>query len=169
LVDGVAALPLLVLALAIVTAAGSGRWGVIAALSIAFMPLSARVARASALSLNQAGYLSASLAIGSAPTATLARHVVPNVIGPWLAVVSTQVGGAVLAEASLSFLGVGGQGSASLGAMLGREAQTYMYASAWVIVWPGLALALLALTANVIGDALAQAATPESRAARRRS
>ncbi|MEX0761171.1 MAG: ABC transporter permease [Dehalococcoidia bacterium] len=158
-VDSLMAIPLVVLALAVVAAVGPGRGGVIAALSVAFIPLAARVARSSALSIRQSAYVEAARAMGAGDTAVILRHVLPNAAGPWMVVVSAQVGGAVLAEAALSFLGAA-QGGGSLGAMLGREAQTYMYASPWIVVWPGLALALVALAMNLAGDAVADASTP---------
>ena len=154
-VDALMSLPLVVLALAVVAATGPTSAGVIAAISVAFTPLTVRVARASAISLRSAGYVEASTAAGAGPAATLLRHVLPNAAGPWAVVVSAQFGGALLAEASLSFLGAGPR--TSLGAMLGREAQVYMHTSPWVVVWPGLALALATLSVNLIGDALAEA------------
>ena len=99
--------------------------------------------------------------MGAGSRAVVLRHVLPNSLGPWVVVVSTQVGGALVAEASLSFLGVGAQGAGSLGSLLGREAQVYMAVSPWMAVWPGLTLALATLAANLIGDAVADAsATP---------
>lgn len=166
-VDTVMAIPLLVLALAIVTATGPGRTGVIVALSIAFAPLSVRVARSSAATLRTTDYVQASRLTGAPWWTVLRRHLVPNALGPWIAVVSTQVGGAALAEASLSFLGAGPSGAASLGGLLGREAQTYMHGAPWLIVWPGITLALLAVSANLVGDSLVEAAAPERSAGRR--
>jgi len=160
-IDTLMALPLLVLALAVVAALGPSRWGVTIALAVAFTPIAARIARAGARSVRSAGYVQAARTTGAGTTAVLARHVVPNAAGPWLIVVSAQVGAAILAEASLGFLGLGGSGTAtSLGAMLGGEAQTYMHGAPWLIVWPGLMLALLVLSANLLGDALAGALDP---------
>ncbi len=156
LVDALMAFPVVVLALAVIAATGPTRTGVIIALSLAFTPLAARVARASALSLRHSGYSEAARAMGAGPVAVLFRHIVPNAAGPWLAVTSTQVGAALAAEASLSFLGVGVQGTGSLGAMLGREAQVYMHSSAWIIIWPGLALALATMAANLLADAASE-------------
>ena len=161
LIDMLMALPLLVLALAIVAALGPSRWGVAVALAVAFSPVTARVARAGARSVRAAGYVAAARVAGAGSAAVLRSHVLPNAAGPWLIVVSTQVGAAVLAEASLGFLGLGGAGaSASLGAMLGGEAQTYMHGAPWLVVWPGAVLALLVLSANLLGDAFAGALDP---------
>ncbi len=160
--DGLMALPLIVLALAVVAAAGPTRVGAIAALSLAFAPVAARTARASALTVKASGYVEAARATGASPASTLLRHVLPNAAAPLAIVVSTQFGGALLAEAALSFLGAGPQ--PSLGALLGRDAQVYMYASPWTVVWPGVALGLAAMAANLTGDAVADAlGTPGQR------
>jgi peptide/nickel transport system permease protein len=164
LVDALMALPVIVLALAIVASTGPSKVGVLAALSVAFMPMAVRVTRASALSLRSAGYAEAARAMGARPWAVLFNHVLPNAAGPWVVVLSAQVGGALLAEASLSFLGAGARGAGSLGAMLGREAQVYMHSSPWMVVWPGLALAGATMAANLIGDAVAgTVAAPSTR------
>jgi len=163
LIDTLMALPLLVLALAVVAALGPSRWGVTAALIVAFAPVNARVAHAGARSLRSAGYVEAARVTGAGNAAVLWKHVLPNAAGPWLIVVSTQVGAAVLAEASLGFLGLGGAGAAaSLGSMLGGQAQTYMHGAPWLVIWPGVVLALLVLSANLLGDALAGALDPVS-------
>ena len=163
IVDALMALPLLVLALAIVASLGQSTVAVVLSLAIAFAPLPARVARAAALSLRGEGYVEAAVAIGASPTAILIRHVTRNAAGPWLIVVSAQVGAAILAEASLSFLGLGGGRGASLGAMLAGEVQIYMHVAPWLAAFPGLALALVVLGANLLGDGLDSALRPAAR------
>ncbi len=162
LTDALMAVPLLVLALAVIAATGPTRAGVIVALSVAFTPLIVRVARSSALTLREAGYVEASWASGASTWHIVWRHLAPNAFGPWAVVVSTQVGGAVLAEASLSFLGAGPGGSASLGSLLGGEAQTYAFAAPWLIIWPGIVLAAVSIAAILIGDGLAESVSPIS-------
>ena len=162
LIDALMAVPLLVLALAVIAATGPTRTGVIIALSVAFTPLIVRLARSSALTLRESGYVEASWASGASTWHIVSRHLVPNAFGPWAVVVSTQVGGAVLAEASLSFLGAGPGGSASLGSLLGGEAQTYAFAAPWLIIWPGIVLAAVSIAAILIGDGLAQSVSPIS-------
>ncbi len=164
LTDALMAVPLLVLALAVIAATGPTRTGVIVALSVAFTPLILRVARSSALTLREAGYVEASWASGASTLHIVSRHLAPNAFGPWAVVVSTQVGGAVLAEASLSFLGAGPGGSASLGSLLGGEAQTYAFAAPWLIIWPGIVLAAVSIAAILIGDGLTESASPISTA-----
>ena len=162
LIDALMAVPLLVLALAVIAATGPTRTGVVIALSVAFTPLIVRVARSSALTLRESGYVEASWASGASTWHIVSRHLAPNAFGPWAVVVSTQVGGAVLAEASLSFLGAGPGGSASLGSLLGGEAQTYAFAAPWLIIWPGIVLAAVSIAAILIGDGLAQSVSPIS-------
>ena len=162
LIDALMAVPLLVLALAVIAATGPTRTGVIIALSVAFTPLIVRLARSSALTLRESGYVEASWASGASTWHIVSRHLAPNAFGPWAVVVSTQVGGAVLAEASLSFLGAGPGGSASLGSLLGGEAQTYAFAAPWLIIWPGIVLAAVSIAAILIGDGLAQSVSPIS-------
>ena len=162
LIDALMAVPLLVLALAVIAATGPTRTGVTIALSVAFTPLIVRVARSSALTLRESGYVEASWASGASTWHIVSRHLAPNAFGPWAVVVSTQVGGAVLAEASLSFLGAGPGGSASLGSLLGGEAQTYAFAAPWLIIWPGIVLAAVSIAAILIGDGLAQSVSPIS-------
>ncbi len=162
LIDALMAVPLLVLALAVIAATGPTRTGVVIALSVAFTPLVVRLARSSALTLRESGYVEASWASGASTWHIVSRHLAPNAFGPWAVVVSTQVGGAVLAEASLSFLGAGPGGSASLGSLLGGEAQTYAFAAPWLIIWPGIVLAAVSIAAILIGDGLAQSVSPIS-------
>ena len=166
LIDALMAVPLLVLALAVIAATGPTRTGVVIALSVAFTPLVVRVARSSALTLRETGYVEAAWASGASAWHIVTRHLAPNAFGPWAVVVSTQVGGAVLAEASLSYLGAGPGGSASLGSLLGGEAQTYAFAAPWLIIWPGIVLASASIAAILIGDGLAESASPTSRASR---
>ncbi len=159
-IDALMALPLLVMALAVVAAAGPSPFGVTVALSLAFLPLSVRVARASALTLRSAGYVESARAMGASTTEVIRRHLLPNAAGPWVVILAAQAGGALLAEASLSFLGVGAHGAGSLGSMLGRDAQVYMHSSPWLVIWPGAALAILTMAFNLLGDGLTSALTP---------
>lgn len=156
-IDALMAMPLIVLALALVVALPESRFGLIAALSIGFAPLVVRVTRASALSLRSTLYAEASRAIGAAGWAVLLRHVAPNAAGPWLVIVGAQIGAAMLAESSLSFLGFGGPASnPSLGGLLAGEAQTSLHRAPWLAIWPGVAIAFLVLGVNLAADGLAE-------------
>lgn len=164
LVDAVMSIPLIVLALALIVATPGSRMGVIVALSIGFAPLMIRVTRASALSLRQAAYAEAARAMGASAGAVLARHIVPNAAAPWIVLAGAQVGAAVLAESSLSFLGFGAPvAQPSLGALLGGEVQSSIQRAPWLVVWPGLVIALLVLGVNLVADALADGLTATGR------
>ena len=155
-IDALMAMPLIVLALALVVALPESRFGLVAALSVGFAPLVVRVTRASALSLRSTLYAEASRAMGAAPWMVLLRHVAPNAAGPWLVIVGAQIGAAILAESSLSFLGFGGPASnPSLGGLLAGEAQTSIHRAPWLAVWPGVAIAFLVLGVNLAADGLA--------------
>lgn len=150
-VDAVMALPLVVLVLAVVAAAGASFWSVTLAIGVAFAPLSIRVARSSAASLRSSEYIAAARVNGASTFRIVFRHLVPNAAGPWAIVAASQAAAAVLVEAALAFLGVA-PGRITLGGLLGGDAQTYMYGASWLIIWPGITLALLALSVNLLGE-----------------
>ena len=157
-VDAVMSIPLVVLALAIVVAAPASRWGIILALSIGFAPLAIRVTRSSALTLRASGYAEAARAMGASDFSIVMRHILPNAAGPWLIIIGAQLGAAVLAESSLSFLGFGAPSTQpSLGLLIGGEAQTFIHRAPWMILWPGAAITALVLGVNLLSDALADA------------
>lgn len=151
LIDAVMALPLLVLVLAVVATAGASFWSVALAISIAFLPLSARVSRSSTLTLRNTDFIAASRMSGASIPRLIFRHLVPNVAGPWAIVAASQAGAAVLIEAALAFIGAV-PGRVTLGSLLGSDAQTYMYNASWLIIWPGVVLGLFSLTANLLGE-----------------
>ncbi len=164
LADAVMAVPLLVFALALLATVGMSTPAMIAVLAVAFAPLPMRVARASALSLRSAPYVDAARALGMSEWRVIAAHVLPNAAGPWLVVVAGQAGAAVLAESSLSFLGFGAtEPLPSLGGMLAGQAQVLLHSAPWLVLWPGVLIAVLVLAANLLGDALADAAAGPER------
>lgn len=162
MIDSMMALPLLVLALAIVTVVGPSAIAVTISLAVAFSPLPARVARTGALSIRAEGYVQAARSIGADPLSILIRHVIRNAAGPFVIVVAAQVGTAILSEASLSFLGFAGTGP-SLGTLLGGEVQFYMHTAPWLIIFPGLTLGAIVLGVNLMTDGLASAINPSIR------
>jgi peptide/nickel transport system permease protein len=163
-VDAIFALPLVVLALVAVTAYPNSRLAIVVVLSIGFAPIIVRVTRASALSVKNAPFVEASRAMGTSGYQIIIRHVLPNVLGPWLIVAGTQVGVSILAESSLSFLGFGAPiADPSLGSLLGGEAQTFLHHAPWLIIWPGLAITLLVLSINLVFEGFANAARPGRR------
>jgi peptide/nickel transport system permease protein len=142
-----------------VAAVGASFWSVSLAIAVSFMPLSVRVARSSALSAREAGFVQYARTSGAPAARVVTRHLMPLALGPWAIVAASQAGGAILAEAALSFLGAVPPGRISLGSLLGAEAQTHMYTAPWLIIWPGVALALLGLSANLVGEWLAARAS----------
>lgn len=163
-VDAVFALPLVVLALVAVTTYPNSRLAIVIVLSIGFAPIIVRVTRASVLSVKTSPFVEASQAMGTSGAQIIVRHIVPNVIGPWLIVAGTQVGVSILAESSLSFLGFGAPiADPSLGSLLGGEAQTFLHRAPWLIIWPGLAITLLVLSINLLFEGFATGARVERR------
>jgi len=163
-VDAIFALPLVVLALVAVTAYPNSRLAIVVVLSVGFAPIIVRVTRASVLSVRVAPFVEASRAMGTSDFQIVVRHVIPNVMGPWLIVAGTQVGVSILAESSLSFLGFGAPISdPSLGSLLGGEAQTFLHRAPWLIIWPGLVITLLVLSINLLFEGFASQPRPRRR------
>ncbi len=163
-VDAIFALPLIVLALVAVTAYPNSRLAIVVVLSVGFAPIIVRVTRASVLSVRVAPFVEASRAMGTSEFQVIVRHVIPNVMGPWLIVAGTQVGVSILAESSLSFLGFGAPISdPSLGSLLGGEAQTFLHRAPWLIIWPGLVITLLVLSINLLFEGFASQPRPRRR------
>jgi len=150
-IDAVMALPLVVLALGAIAAAGASFWTITLVIGVAFTPLSARVARSSAMLLRGSGYVDAARISGASHGRVIARHIIPNAIGPWAIVVASQAGAAILAEAALAFLGMGAH-VITLGGLLAGETQAYMHGAPWLVVWPGVTLALLVVAVNLVGE-----------------
>lgn len=150
-IDALMAMPLIVLVLAVVAAVEASFWSVSLAISVAFSPLSARVARSSAVTLRHAEYVAAAHINGASLLRIIFRHLVPNSAGPWAIVAASQAGAAILVEAALAFLGAA-PGRITLGGLMGADAQTHMYDAPWLIIWPGTVLAMLALSVNLLGE-----------------
>lgn len=153
-VDAFMALPSLLLALGLMAALGQSKWGVVLALGIAYAPSVTRVVRGTALSLREKEYVEASRAMGNSDLFTIARHVVPNCIGPLTVLATSFFAQAILAESALSFLGLGVPPPyPSWGGML-SDARGYFAFAPWLAIFPGLAISLTLLGVNLFGDAL---------------
>jgi ABC-type dipeptide/oligopeptide/nickel transport system permease subunit len=147
----------LVLAIAIVGVLGPGLTNAMFAVGLIFAPTFVRVTRAAVLEVREEQYIEASRAIGSSHPFVIFRRVLPNVVPPILVQVSLAGGFALLAEAGLSFLGLGIQPpDSSWGTMLGRG-YSNLSRQPWLAVFPGMLIALTVLAFNVIGDALRDA------------
>jgi peptide/nickel transport system permease protein len=153
--DVVMAFPLVILALAVVSIFGTGTMNVILAITIPFIPRCARVVRSSALAVREMPYIDAARACGFSNTRIVLRHMVPNVMAPYLVMITAFVGQAILIEASLSFLGLGVQEPVpAWGLMLRGGAQEYAESAPWVAIYPGIAISLAVFGFNLFGDAL---------------
>jgi ABC-type dipeptide/oligopeptide/nickel transport system permease subunit len=154
LVDAVLSIPVIILALFIVSLAGASVRNVVIALAVIYIPRFARIARGEMLRVRHAEYVAAAEALGSRPWRTIRKHGVPNIMAPVIILASLTFGQAIIAEAALSFLGVGAPiTEPSWGQMLSRASQ-YTRVAWWGVVFPGGALSLAVLAFNLLGDAL---------------
>ncbi|WP_083418045.1 dipeptide/oligopeptide/nickel ABC transporter permease/ATP-binding protein [Pseudofrankia sp. BMG5.36] len=157
-VDGGMSVPPLVLALAVVAALGPGANNASLALAIVFMPAFTRLIRGQTLAVKEETFVEASRSLGTPPVLIVARRVFPNVVSTIIVQASLTLGGALLAEAALSFVGLGAQPpSPSWGSMLQQAYSTGLFTHAWSLVVPGAAIAAGVLAFNTLGDGLAAA------------
>jgi peptide/nickel transport system permease protein len=158
------AFPLIILALAVVATLGAGTENVIIAITLPFIPQCARVVRSSALAIREIPYVDAARALGFGHARIILRHMAPNVMAPYLIMLSTFVGQAILLEASLSYLGLGVQEpTPAWGLMLQGGAEEYAESAPWVPIFPGLAITLAVFGFNLFGDALRDLLDPKLR------
>ena len=164
LVDIVMAFPLIVLALAVVATLGASTVNVIIAITIPFIPQCARVVRSSALAIREIPYVDAARALGFSHTRIIMKHMIPNVMAPYLIMLTTFVGQAILLEASLSYLGMGVQEpTPAWGLMLQGGAEEFAESAPWVPIFPGLAITLAVFGFNLFGDGLRDVLDPRLR------
>jgi peptide/nickel transport system permease protein len=162
--DVMMAFPLIIMALAIVAIFGTGVHNVIVAITIPLIPRCARVVRSSSLAIREMPYVDAARACGFGHTRIILRHMAPNVMAPFLIMLTAFVGQAILAEASLSYLGLGVQEPVpAWGLMLQGGAEEYATTAPWIAVFPGLAIMLTVFGFNLFGDALRDALDPKLR------
>jgi len=162
--DVMLAFPLLILALAIVSVLGRSLPNVVLAIAIPIIPRTTRIVRSNALSIKEHIYVEAARAVGSSHPWVILRHIVPNVMAPYLIMLTAQFGNAILVEASLSFLGLGtAEPTPSWGLMLSGSAPSYAEKAPWVAIFPGLAISLAVFGFNLFGDSLRDALDPKLR------
>ena len=159
-VDVLLAFPIIVLALVVVAAFGKLLLegidvNLILAIAIPIVPRVARVVRAAALSVRVMPYVDAARAAGYSHTRIIFRHMAPNVVAPYLIMLTAFVAQAILAEASLSFLGLGVQEpTAAWGLMLSGNAADFYRQAPWMILFPGVAISIAVFAFNLFGDSL---------------
>lgn len=158
--DVLLAFPSLLLAIAIVTVLGPGLQNALLAIAIVAIPVYARLARASVLSVKEMEYVTANRALGSVPTRILFIHILPNAITPLIVQGTLGIGSAVLEAAALSFLGLGAQPpTPEWGAML-SEARNYVFTAPHLVFFPGFAIMITVLGFNLLGDGMRDALDP---------
>ncbi len=158
------AFPLIIMALAVVSIFGTGAQNVIIAITIPFIPRCARVVRSSALTVREIPYIDAARSCGFGHARIILRHMVPNVMAPYLIMITAFVGQAILLEASLSYLGLGVQEpTPAWGLMLQGGAEEYAESAPWIAIFPGLAITLAVFAFNLFGDAVRDTLDPKLR------
>ena len=164
IVDVFLAFPLIIMALAVVATLGPGVENVIIAITVPFIPQCARVVRSSALSIREIPYVDAARALGYSHARIILRHMAPNVMAPFLIMLTYFVGQAILLEAVLSYLGMGVQDpTPAWGLMLKGGAEEFLESAPWLSIFPGLAITLAVFGFNLFGDALRDLLDPKLR------
>jgi peptide/nickel transport system permease protein len=164
LVDAVQAVPPLILLIGVMVVLGPSTLNVVLALGLRSSLSLSRVVRGSVIDIRDAQYVEAARAIGATHLRTLARHVIPNIFPVVIVLISTTIGGLIVAEASLSFLGYGIPPPApSWGGMMSADGRTYMLVAPWLLIAPMIALSLVVFAMNMLGDALRDELDPRMR------
>jgi peptide/nickel transport system permease protein len=162
--DVLISFPLLILALAVVSALGNSDTNVILAITIPIIPRVARVIRSSALSIRQMPYVEAARCVGAVDARIVLRHMLPNVMAPYLILLTAFLGQAILSEASLSFLGLGvAEPTPAWGLMLRGASVQFVQTAPWLAIAPGVALSLAVFAFNLLGDSLRDHLDPRLR------
>jgi peptide/nickel transport system permease protein len=158
--DALLAFPGLLKALLIVTVLGPSVRNAMLAVAVATAPSMARIARSVALSVRARDFVAAAIARGEGATFIMTREMLPNVVAPVIVEATIRVAFAIMTGATLSFLGMGAQPPASDWGLMIAEARNYMHRNPWMVVWPGLSIAVVAVGFNMFGDALRDALNP---------
>ena len=161
-VDAVMSIPSLLMALLIVTLLGKGSLNALLAIAIAFTPGMARVTRSVALTVRKQDYINAAVARGERAFYIVWREMLPNVVSTIIVEMTIRIAFAVMLFATLSFLGLGAQPPASEWGLMVAESRRFMHLSSWMILWPSLAVAVVAIGFNLLGDGLRDALNPRT-------
>lgn len=159
--DGMMAIPGILLAIALVSVIGANIATVIIAITIPEIPRMARIVRSVVLSVREQQFVSAAISIGTPTPMLLWRHIVPNTVGAVTVQATYTCASAIITEAVLSFLGVGGSVNPSWGGMI-AESRQYIQLAPWLIAYPGILLSVLIIIINVLGDDLRERLDPRS-------
>lgn len=165
LIDLILAFPALILAIAIAGTLGPGLFNVLLAGGLVWWAGNARIIRGTTLAARQAEYVAAARAMGASDLRIIARHIAPNILGPFIVIASLDMGWIILGIAGLNFLGLGSQPpTPEWGAML-NEARPHLQSAPRLMLLPGLAIFLAALGFNLLGDGLRDVLDPRTRRA----
>jgi len=160
LIDAMLAIPFLILAIALAAFLGPNLTNAMIAIGVSQMPVFVRLTRGQVLSVKHEEYVEAAYAVGNSARRIVLRHILPNIIPPLLVQATLATAAAIIAEASLSFLGLGQQPpDPSWGSML-NSAKNFMSQAPWMAIWPGLAISSLVMSLNLFGNGLRDALDP---------
>ena len=161
--DAFLACPFLILAIALAAFLGPSLQNAMIAIGVSAAPIFVRLTRAQVINILVEDYIEAARAVGNPPWRIALRHVLPNITAPVMVQATLAIASAVIAEASLSFLGLGQQPPApSWGSML-NTAKNYVDNAPWMAIWPGMSIFVLVLSFNLLGDGLRDALDPRQR------
>ncbi len=166
LMDALLSFPEIVLAIAILAILGPSAANAMIAIGIVYIPIFARTARAPAIAESNREYVEAARASGATGARILFRHIAPNTLSILIVRISTSLSYAILAEASLSFLGLSASPPTPTWGRMLRDGQSFMQQAPWVAIFPGIAIALAVLGFNLLGDGLRDAFDPRTRKSR---
>ena len=162
IMDAMLAFPMLLLALAMAALLGPALHNVIVALAMPIVPRAARIARSSVLVLKATAFIEAARATGCSDTRIMLRHILPNTFAPLLIIATAYLGLAVVQEAALDYLGAGIQEpQPSWGLMMSGAATSLALVAPWIVIFPGLAIFLMVLASNLLGDAIRDLLDPK--------
>lgn len=162
-VNSLLALPLLIVALAIVAAFGPSLMNIMIAIGVASSPAITRVVRAQILSAREMAYVEAAMVVGAAPARIMVRHLLPNIVAPLIVLGSLRIATAILAEASLSFLGLGIQPPDPSWGSMANYGRAYFQAAPWLVFAPVGAIFVTVLAWNFFGDGMRDYLDPRLR------
>ncbi|HLY21688.1 MAG TPA: ABC transporter permease [bacterium] len=165
--DGLMSFPAILLALALVAALGVGARNEIIAIALVYFPRTARIVRGSTLQLKQRAFVEAAVALGEGDGRILTVHILRNALTPLIVQSTFVFAEAILADAALSFLGLGVRPPTPTWGNMLDDAHIYVETAPWFVVFPGVAIVLTVLSLNLVGDALRDLADPYAAAARR--
>lgn len=163
LIDALLAFPALILAIAIVAALGPDLRNAMIAIGIVAIPVYARLVRALVLQLKRMEFVIATRSLGATPLRIIFRHLIPNLLNPIIVQVSLSAGFAILAEATLSFLGLGAQVPTPDWGQMINSGATFLANDPWLAIVPGTAISLTVFSFNLLGDSLRDALDPRLR------